>query len=103
MKPELKNKWIKALRGGGYQQATGVLRNDNGYCCLGVLCDVTAPDAWTEEGGEGRHHYGAENELSIEGLRVFGLSIDIERKLVAMNDDEKRSFSEIADYIDEHL
>ena len=35
------NRWVAALRSGTYQQGQRVLRNDhNGYCCLGVLCDL---------------------------------------------------------------
>lgn len=33
-------KWIKALRSGKYKQTTGVLRSDQGYCCLGVLDQI---------------------------------------------------------------
>ena len=32
--------WVKALRSGQYQQTKDVLRDDSGYCCLGVACDV---------------------------------------------------------------
>jgi hypothetical protein len=42
MKPEIKAIWIAALRNGEYTQTTGTLRNDQGYCCLGVLCDLHA-------------------------------------------------------------
>lgn len=41
MKPEIKQKWVEALRSGDYQQGTGQLRNlSHDYCCLGVLCDL---------------------------------------------------------------
>lgn len=41
MKPEVKEKWIAALRSGEYRQARGVLNDgQGGYCCLGVLCEV---------------------------------------------------------------
>lgn len=33
-------KWIDALRSGEYQQAKGSLRKPEGFCCLGVACDV---------------------------------------------------------------
>jgi hypothetical protein len=33
-------KWIEALRSGKYPQGHGALRSSDGYCCLGVLCDV---------------------------------------------------------------
>lgn len=41
--------WVKALRSGEYKQTTGALRRSSatetmpeGYCCLGVLCDIAA-------------------------------------------------------------
>lgn len=33
-------KWVTALRSGEYEQTKGVLKNDNGFCCLGVATDV---------------------------------------------------------------
>jgi hypothetical protein len=33
-------KWVKALRSGKYSQAKGQLKTTEGYCCLGVLCDL---------------------------------------------------------------
>lgn len=47
LKPEVKQKWLQALRSGSYKQGKHVLRTaDNHYCCLGVLCDVVAPELW---------------------------------------------------------
>lgn len=41
MNPEIKAKWIEALRSGKYKQGQNRLRSiDNHFCCLGVLCDV---------------------------------------------------------------
>lgn len=47
MNPEIKAKWVAALRSGDYQQGYGQLREmpdpvtgKRGHCCLGVLCDV---------------------------------------------------------------
>lgn len=40
MNPEVKEKWINALCSGQYEQAVGALTIDEGYCCLGVLCDL---------------------------------------------------------------
>lgn len=47
-----KKKWLGALRSGKYKQGEGQLRRrDNTFCCLGVLCHITAPkDAWWEDG-----------------------------------------------------
>lgn len=53
MNPEIKQKWLDALRSGEYEQAKGALRkqDDEGndlFCCLGVLCDIVAKGDWVE-------------------------------------------------------
>lgn len=40
MKPEIKQKWLNALRSGDYQQTQKTLRKGDAFCCLGVLCDL---------------------------------------------------------------
>lgn len=44
MKPEIKQRWIEALRSGRYAQSQEKLRTSQGYCCLGVLCDLYIQD-----------------------------------------------------------
>ena len=48
MNPEVKQKWIDALRSGDYEQGSEKLRTPNGYCCLGVLCDLYAQEHDTQ-------------------------------------------------------
>ena len=40
MNEDVKALWLTALRSGEYQQTTGTLQNSEGFCCLGVLCDL---------------------------------------------------------------
>lgn len=40
MKQDIAVKWVEALRSGKYQQARSRLYDGEGYCCLGVLCEV---------------------------------------------------------------
>lgn len=41
MNPEIKAKWVAALRSGEYKQGRSNLRSeDESFCCLGVLCDL---------------------------------------------------------------
>jgi len=40
MDKRIKQKWIDALLSGEYQQTRQQLFDGNGYCCLGVLCDL---------------------------------------------------------------
>lgn len=48
MNPEVKQKWIDALRSGKYEQGSEKLRSQQGYCCLGVLCDLYAQEHETQ-------------------------------------------------------
>lgn len=54
MKPEIKAKWLTALRSGEYKQGQNFLhaRSDNSWCCLGVLCDLHKKETgsqWLDE------------------------------------------------------
>lgn len=40
MNTKVKKKWLKALRSRKYKQGKNLLRKDDEYCCLGVLCDL---------------------------------------------------------------
>lgn len=106
-----KNKWIKALRSGDYQQCGGKLYNGEGYCCLGVACKILHPKIKLE--GKGviskkelgnsyknikvpklLHGYG--NMNNVEGNLVVN-------KLAGMNDSGKYSFKRIATWIEKNL
>ena len=105
MTPELKQKWLDALRNGKYKQGESYLRNrDNKYCCLGVLCEVANYD-WKEED---KYNYSClagiyfiENDEELEKL---GLPKEIMEKAYNKNDGTsgwlKTSFSEIADWLE---
>jgi len=41
MKKEIAEIWIKELESGKYKQTKGVLKKDDSYCCLGVLCQIS--------------------------------------------------------------
>ena len=44
MRKAIAMKWVAALRSGDYKQTNSQLRNDKGFCCLGVLCNVHAQE-----------------------------------------------------------
>lgn len=44
MKPDIKRRLLEALRSGDYPQTTHALRKDDGFCCLGVLCELAVID-----------------------------------------------------------
>jgi hypothetical protein len=103
MDAALKAKWVEALRSGKYEQAKGCLRDDDGFCCLGVLADVIAPE-WTHE------HFNPlsdeDNGLLEEAelLTKHGVNFAIrEQKRLAELNDHGSTFAEIADYIEKNL
>jgi hypothetical protein len=44
MNQQIKARWIEALRSGKYGQTTSHLSDKEGFCCLGVLCDLYIQD-----------------------------------------------------------
>ena len=100
MNPELKQKWLEALRSGKYKQGTGLLRSkENYFCCLGVLCDIIDNKKW-EITNSGDYCY--------EKSTVAPTSSSIIREgaighLMTLNDEAKSSFAEIADWIEGNL
>ncbi len=106
MNAEMKATWIAALRGGGFKQTTGVLHDpeDGGYCCLGVLCEVTGYQKiyGSDSGGE-RYRSLAEMVDPAGASDQVGFYSRLVARLVDMNDLENKSFTEIADYIERTL
>lgn len=41
--------WVEALRSDKYQQTTEELRVGNGFCCLGVACEISGLGAWHDD------------------------------------------------------
>lgn len=49
MNIDIANKWIAALRSGKYAQTSEALRDNAGFCCLGVLCDLHSEENQSDE------------------------------------------------------
>lgn len=47
--PEFKAQWLEALRSGKYVQSKNYLHIGQGFCCLGVACDIANP-TWHKSG-----------------------------------------------------
>lgn len=56
MTPELKTKWIEALRSGAYQQDKYKFKTKIGYCCLGVLCEIAGQPSM-DMGGSSNYNF----------------------------------------------
>lgn len=106
MNPDLKARWVAALRSGKYKQGYGALRpTEDTYCCLGVLCDIYAPDGWVMGAGE-PYAFGRYEDTSYLPPTLSldpGRSRRRQGQLTLMNDEKRRSFTEIADWIEENL
>jgi len=97
--------WVAALRSGKYQQTQGTLTDGVGFCCLGVACDVLNSDGWQREENVIFYSYSgyeAAQSLPPSVREQLEISIDLELHLIKMNDNGK-TFSEIADYIEENI
>jgi hypothetical protein len=98
-------KWVDALRSGKYRQTVKVLRNVFGYCCLGVACEVAIKNGLQlkVEGDlfDGKGSWLPERVTKWLGLHDACGKPDSGPALTELNDMGK-SFSEIADYIEEH-
>lgn len=110
MNKEVKTKWLKALRSKKAKQIDGTLKeidddgNVAGHCCLGVLCEihqVSHPGfKWR---GDATPTYGAKHASDSTLTKTVrswaGLSIAACEKLVELNDEDKFTFRQIANYI----
>ena len=104
-----RDKWVAALRSGEFKQGREVLRNVEAdkYCCLGVACALAIREGveseWPDDGG-----YSWDEELPYAVRDWLGLKTgagdlaegDRYNHLIALNDDARYTFTQIADVID---
>lgn len=113
IKKKWKDKWVKALRSGKYKQGKEKLhqKTPNGdiWCCLGVFCDVVAPEEWEEYDSD--YAYDGSTFLPNFDFRkkvklVKSSDIELDEKfsfLANMNDHKHKTFKQIANYIEKYL
>lgn len=101
MNQEYKLRWIYALRSGNYKQGFGALVEEQegdsvGYCCLGVLNSLL-PEVLQRKNpkSEGFLSSGAEKEVGVDEY--------VQSTLVGFNDSDRKSFAQIADWIEKNL
>ncbi len=95
--------WVQALRGGGYQQGIGRLREPrrfpwqrDAYCAMGVLYDLylnSDGQQWPEK---------TEGWVPPEAFAWAGIPRALEETLV-MHNDQGTSFTDIASMIEAHF
>jgi hypothetical protein len=99
---ETKDAWVAALRSGKYKQTTGALRNDTGYCCLGVLAEVmTGPTGWRRSGFF--NDYAHPLKKPYKGLLLSRILPEATQELLSDMNDGCDSFAEIANWIETNL
>ena len=116
MNPEVKAKWVTALRSGKYEQGRDHLKAGDAFCCLGVLCDLYAQEHGVEFDSnlyhEGSEELPASNVVDWAGLAFNDpkLHIDGDKTWVSVHNDggdngrvRPKTFPQIADAIEEQL
>jgi len=101
MNPEIKTKWLAALRSDDYAQAKGKLRQygRKKFCCLGVLADING-EAWKAH--DKRYWTTAGGDRGMYCDHGTGLGYDDAMGLIDLND-SGRTFLEIADHVEANL
>lgn len=113
MNPEIKAKWVADLRSGKFAQGRrilcqfGVKDEQPKFCCLGVLATqvggktpTVRDDSFTmfSSGGEyPLHHWQTVLEQQTH------ISLEAVSKCIRMNDEQGKTFSEIADWVEANL
>lgn len=107
MKPEIKTKWVKALRSDEFTKTTGRLAYSSGHCCLGVLAELAIRDGVVvPKGWEDR------STLPVSVMEWAGLNTNDPKvmgaylhpvRLSYLNDAAQWTFKRIADTIEQQL
>lgn len=112
--------WINALRSGDYSQTTQVLKNERGYCCLGVATEISGLCEWLplDVGGvtfeavakgildDPHNRTGILHPAVMKWLGVPNADIDLidekgsESAATGLNDYEGYTFNQIADALE---
>lgn len=101
MKASLKAKWVKALRSGDYAQTTSSLRgrNDDSFCCLGVLCEV----ANVPRTIDGYRFGSVKSATGLRGALAKAVGVEARDELIRMNDEDGYTFAMIAQWIEDNI
>jgi hypothetical protein len=121
--PEVKRKWVAALRSGEYRQGEGALHNldtdgNHRFCCLGVLTDLAIKDGVVEDWALGnKANLQCEGQVAylpepvaiwavgdpLLALCDFHVEVAGEHNTLAGCNDDGYTFEQIADIIEEQL
>jgi hypothetical protein len=104
MKKDVLINWISALNSGEYPQTRGALKNENGYCPFGVLCELSQLSEWKPELNSTKCQYFNQiNYLPQQVRNWAGISKKeigpLTSVIIVYNDELKKTFSEISDIL----
>lgn len=111
MNTEIKKLWVDALRSGEYKQGKGRLKDEDKFCCLGVLCDLHAKTVecrtWDNNEYNGKEYLPPSEVLEwaqlddrlpiLKSTTLNGVSLS------TMNDIRGYDFNQIAAIIEKSL
>lgn len=112
MKEAIKKRWLEALNSGEYNQTTGRLKRESGFCCLGVLCDLYSKEKNEEWYAYSDYHFeflGSPTLLPLAVRRWAGIeegnpSVSYKRPTsLAQLNDRGKTFKQIAKVIKKYL
>lgn len=118
LNPEIKERWLSALRSGRYTQAQSTLKSEKGHCCIGVLVEeckdffedrgVPVEDIKVPLFEEGKHALlrigDSYEDLSHQGRVAVGLDCYDQQELINLNDRcEVDDYVKQIKYIEENM
>lgn len=110
MKKSVMKKWVEALRSGEYFQGYGMLKHNDSYCCLGVLCEISKKAKWKAiQKNSSMYLYSGNGEIlppkvwEWAGLKSGNPGIEEHSHYLSeFNDSRNYSFEDIADLIEQN-
>lgn len=109
MKKPIMKQWVMALRSGEVKQTDGFLENEQGNCCLGVLCNLALVNGVCDydyssfglfDDNSGRLPDSVKEWSGMDNESGFITSLN--RSLLEFNDINRLNFREIADIIEKY-
>jgi hypothetical protein len=105
MNADVKAKWVAALRSGEYKQTRGVLADKQGFCCLGVLCEIAVRGGAIDDydGDDSVPSFAVQDWAGLEHRNPSVFFDNFSTNLADVNDGHLQTFAVIADVIEEQL
>lgn len=110
MKKSIAKKWVAALRSGKYKQTKQQLKNEHGYCCLGVLASISP---WKNSYTRMKDEYKWTNRVLAPKIQKwagmkrpngrYNYTGDLKYDTLSSKNDDGASFKTIANLIEKYM